>query len=69
MTTFVTTRKRTARNRSAQDPCDAHGRQQGLAGRRDNAPSHTSAARNHWCGGRRRDRRARAGFEARRRTK
>ena len=25
--------------------------------------------RNHWCGGRRRDRRARAGFEARRRTK
>ena len=26
-------------------------------------------ARPHWCGGRRRDRRARAGFEARRRTK
>ena len=25
--------------------------------------------RPHWCGGRRRDRRARAGFEARRRTK
>ena len=29
-------------------------------------PQHT---RPHWCGGRRRDRRARAGFEARRRTK
>ena len=25
--------------------------------------------KRHWCGGRRRDRRARAGFEARRRTK
>ena len=31
-------------------------------------PVHT-ATRPHWCGGRRRDRRARAGFEARRRTK
>ena len=30
---------------------------------------HRSATRPHWCGGRRRDRRARAGFEARRRTK
>ena len=30
---------------------------------------HTSATWPHWCGGRRRDRRARAGFEARRRTK
>ena len=29
----------------------------------------TSATRPHWCEGRRRDRRARAGFEARRRTK
>ena len=28
-----------------------------------------SATQPHWCGGRRRDRRARAGFEARRRTK
>ena len=28
-----------------------------------------SATRPHWCGGRRRVRRARAGFEARRRTK
>ena len=77
---------------------------QGLAGLRNNAPSHTpahrapqvwrapeglaaapvggggawpgfeathratSATRPHWCGGRRRVRRARAGFEARRRT-
>ena len=30
---------------------------------RVNAPSHTSATRRHWCGGRRRVRRARAGFE------
>ena len=30
---------------------------------------HPSAPQPHWCGGRRRDRRARAGFEARRRTK
>ena len=29
----------------------------------------STATRHHWCGGRRRDRRARAGFEARRRTK
>ena len=35
-----------------------------LAGLRDDAPSHTSATRPHWCGGRRRVRRARAGFEA-----
>ena len=35
----------------------------GLAGLRANAPSNTSATRRHWCGGRRRDRRARAGFE------
>ena len=41
----------------------------GLAGLRDDAFSHTSATQPHWCGGRRRDRRARAGFEARRRTK
>ena len=32
-------------------------------------PTRRSATRPHWCGGRRRDRRARAGFEARRRTK
>ena len=31
--------------------------------------THRSATQPHWCGGRRRDRRARAGFEARRRTK
>ena len=50
----------------------------GLAGLRDNAPSEArgadgsragrhppahTATRHHWCGGRRRDRRARAGFE------
>ena len=35
----------------------------GLAGLRDDAPSHTPAPRRHWCGGRRSDRRARAGFE------
>ena len=33
------------------------------------APGNTSAHPPHRCGGRRRDRRARAGFEARRRTK
>ena len=49
--------------------CGAHGRRQGLAGLRGDAPSHTSATRPHWCEGRRRDRRARAGFEARRRAK
>ena len=47
----------------------AGGRRRGLAGQRDDAFSHTSATQPHWCGGRRRDRRARAGFEARRRTK
>ena len=41
----------------------AGGRWRGLAGLRDDAPRHRR------CGGRRRDRRARAGFEARRRTK
>ena len=49
--------------------CDARGRQQSLAGLRDDALSRLSAPSPHWCGGRRRDRRARAGFEARRRTK
>ena len=49
--------------------CDTRGRWRGLAGLRGDAQSHTSATRPHWCGGRRRDRRARAGFEARRRTK
>ena len=33
------------------------------------APNQTTATQPHWCGGRRRDRRVRAGFEARRRTK
>ena len=49
--------------------CGAHGRRLGLAGLRGDAQSHTSVTRPHWCGGRRRDRRARAGFEAQRRTK
>ena len=35
----------------------------GLAGLRDDAPGHTPATRRRRCGGRRRDRRARAGFE------
>ena len=43
--------------------CGARGRRRGLAGPRDDAPSHTSATRHHWCGGCRRARRARAGFE------
>ena len=34
-----------------------------LAGLRDDAPGHTSATQRRRCGGRRRDRRARAGFE------
>ena len=38
-------------------------RRQGLAGLRDDAPSHRSATMRHCCGGRRRVRRARAGFE------
>ena len=48
LTTFVTTRKRTARNRSARGPCDAtgaggtcrgaRGRRRGLAGLRADAP-------------------------------
>ena len=49
--------------------CGARGRWRGLAGQRADAPSHTSATRPHWCGGRRRDRRARAGFEPTRRAK
>ena len=40
-----------------------------ISGLRPNAPSHTPATQRRRCGGRRRDRRARAGFEARRRTK
>ena len=41
----------------------AGGRRQGLAGLRDDAPSHTSATGLRLCGGCRRARRARAGFE------
>ena len=36
----------------------AGGRWRGLAGLRGDAPSHTSATKRHWCGGRRRDQRA-----------
>ena len=49
--------------------CGARGRWRGLARHRDDAPNQKTATRHHWCGGPRRDRRARAGFEARRRTK
>ena len=48
--------------------CGARG-WQGLAGLRADAPRSHQHVRRRWCGGRRRDRRARAGFEARRRTK
>ena len=41
----------------------AGGRRRGLAGQRADAPSHASATRRRRCGGRRRVRRARAGFE------
>ena len=47
----------------------AGGRWRGLAGLRVDAPSHPAHHKPHWCGGRRRDRRARAGFETRRRAK
>ena len=43
--------------------CGAGGRRQGLAGLRDDTPSHTPATQRRRCEGRRRDRRARAGFE------
>ena len=43
--------------------CGARGRRRGLAGLRDDAPSHRSETWPHWRGGRRRVRRARAGFE------
>jgi len=46
----------------------AHGRRQGLAGQRADAQHH-QYTRCRRCGGRRRVRRARVGFEARRRTK
>ena len=42
----------------ANSGCGGRGRWRGLAGLRDDAPSHISVARPHWCGGRRRDRRA-----------
>ena len=41
----------------------AGGRRQDQGWIRDDAPSHTSATMHHWFGGRRRVRRARAGFE------
>ena len=49
---------------SARGPgCGARGRRRGLAGQRADAPSLASATRRRRCGGRRRVRRARAGFE------
>ena len=59
--------RRSARQHTRPHWCG--GRRRGLAGLRDDAPSHTSAIQRRRCGGCRRDRRARAGFEARRRTK
>ena len=44
----------------ADAPSEAHSANGSRAGR--HPPAHT-ATRHHWCGGRRRDRRARAGFE------
>ena len=41
----------------------AGGRRRGQAGLQGNAPATRQHTRSHWCGGRRRDRRARAGFE------
>ena len=38
--------------------CGARGQRRGLARLRDETQSHTSAPQPHWCGGRRRDRRA-----------
>ena len=49
--------------------CGTGGRRRGLAGLRDDVPATHQHTRPHRCGGRRRARRARAGFEARRRTK
>ena len=43
--------------------CGARGRQRGLAGLQDDAPSHTQRHKRRRCGGCRRVRRARAGFE------
>ena len=43
--------------------CGARRRWQGLAGLRGDAPNQTTATGHHWCGGCRRVRRARAGFE------
>ena len=66
------------RRRTRGPGCGARGRGQGLAGQRADAPSEAhgadgsragrhppahTATRHHWCGGRRRVRRARAGFE------
>ena len=43
--------------------CGARGRRRGLAGLRDDAPSHAQRHKRRRCGGCRRVRRARAGFE------
>ena len=39
--------------------CDTQGQRRGPDRRQNNAPNQTTATRPHWCGGRRRDRRAR----------
>ena len=61
--TSVTTSKHAAAPPERRSRPGAGGRRQGLAGLRDDAPSHRSATMRHCCGGRRRVRRARAGFE------
>ena len=61
--TSVTTSKHAAAPPERRSRPGAGGRRQGLAGLRDDAPSHRSATMRHCCGGCRRVRRARAGFE------
>ena len=70
LTTFVTTGTRAPQKLNTQDPPMTPTGSGGAWP--DNEPTHQATrqyTRPHWCGGRRRDRRARAGFEARRRTK
>ena len=70
LTTFVTTGTRAPQKLNTQDPPMTPTGSGGAWP--DNEPTHQATrqyTRPHWCGGRRRARRARAGFEARRRTK
>ena len=74
MTTFVTTHSgapqdpsttsQTTLGGSGEPGCSARGRL-GLAGLRADAPSYTTAPQPHWCGGRRRGRKARASCKTR----